>query len=83
MDGDILLVDGEPLYTAAAGMREFRSNPSMDPLHTPATSATAAFAEDGHSVTYRGRFITERTICLGDIQNSAAAILKVILALRG
>jgi len=83
LDGDVLLVDGEPLYTEAATRYEMRADPaSFVPLRTPATTAVAAFAPDGRSVTYRGTYSAEPKICLGDVQKSAAAIMRVILGVR-
>ena len=75
-----ILVDGEPLFTVARGFNElFAEGTSFKPFEVPATLDNAKLSDDGRSVSYRGTMRREPEICLGELQRSAANILRVIM----
>ena len=75
----ILLVDGEPLFTAAGGFPELiRERENFQRLRTPATTEVAEFSADGRKVIYRGFLDKQPRICMGDAQRCAINNLKVI-----
>ena len=81
-DGRIL-VNGEPLYMTAGTMFEaFRQRENFKPLRDEVTTEYAEVSADGKVITYKLRDIFKQTICLGDLQARAAAILKTIMKLR-
>ena len=75
----VLLVDGEPLFTAAGGFPELiRERENFQRLRTPATTEVAEFSADGRKVIYRGYLDKQPRICMGDAQKCAINNLKVI-----
>ena len=78
-DGQIL-VDGEPVFLKAAGMKEFMQDPQhFKPFYQPLDDKTGSVSADGHTITYRGKLNQTRRICRGDIQRCAAHILSIII----
>ena len=45
----------------------------------PVTTAIASVSDDGKQIIYRGTYLDDNTICLGDVQKSAINNLKVII----
>ena len=81
-DGRIL-VNGEPIYMTAGTMFEaFRHRDTFKALRDEVTTEYAEVSADGKFITYKLRDIFKATICLGDIQARAAAILRTIMKLR-
>ena len=81
-DGQIL-VNGEPLYMTAGTMFEaFRQPDAFKPLRDEVTTEYAEVSADGKVISYKLRDTFRQTICLGDIQARAAAILRTIMKLR-
>ena len=78
-DGKIL-VDGEPVFLKAAGMKEFMKDPQhFTPFYQPLDEKIGSVSDDGRTITYRGKLNKTRRICRGDIQRCAANILSVIM----
>ncbi len=79
VEGDMITVDHEPVYTAATGRPEFiRSAGKADPFKTPLTRQMAEVSDDGHAIIYYGEYDRHQTICRGDLQKCAVHILTVI-----
>ena len=81
-DGKIL-VDGQPVYTAAADRFVFLKNKDACPFDRPLTTETAEVAEEGKTIVYRGQYRNETSICRGDLQQCACHILSVLLKMSG
>ena len=78
-DGE-LRVDGEPLYTAPGSMALlFRDRANFKPRMVPATTAVAAFNEEGTAVIYRGHLDRTPRLCLGDLQRCTMHNLYVMM----
>ena len=78
-DGKIL-VDGEPVYLRANGMREFmRDRENFKPFYQMLDETIGTITDDGHAIVYRGKFNHRRRICRGDIQRCAANNLSIII----
>ena len=78
----LILVNGEPLYMEAGTIGEAMKNrDAFKPLKRPATTADASVSEDGRRILYRGWFKRKPQISVGDLQQRAASILKVMLFL--
>ncbi len=78
-DGHIF-VDGELLVSGirmdAEGMKQLFT--TGKPIWIPVGTDVAALSPDGKEVLYRGNLHTQPSLCLGDVQKSAAAVLGVI-----
>lgn len=82
VDGKIL-VDGEPVFVKANGMKEFMKDPqNFNPFYQPLDQEIGTVSDDGHVITYRGRFNSVRRICRGDVQRCAANNLLIIMKSR-
>ncbi len=77
----LVLTDGEVIYTKAADRRLFRGGRGKDisPMIEPLTDAYARVSENGDAVIYRGRYVMENPLCIGDLQACAARNLRVIM----
>ena len=79
VDGKIL-VDGEPVFVRANGMKEFMKDPQhFQPFCQPLDETSGSVSEDGRAILYRGRMGSEKRICRGDVQKCAVNILSVIM----
>ena len=79
VDGKIL-VDGEPVFVKANGMKEFMKDPqNFKPFYQPLDQEIGTVSDDGHVITYRGRSNSVRRICRGDVQRCASNILSIII----
>lgn len=70
-----ILVNGEPIY------REYTSQwwAGTGEYTTPVTTEVASVSEDGKTITYRGNYLDNNTITLGDVQKSAINNLNIIM----
>ena len=75
VDGDQILVNGKPVY------REYQSNfwNGTGEYKTPVTTDIASVSEDGKTIIYKGDYLDNNTICLGDVQKSAVNNLNIIM----
>ena len=73
-DGQIL-VNGEPIYL----YYNFDYATWTSNWETPVTTDVATVSEDGKSITYKGDFVDNNVICLGDLQKSAINNLLIIV----
>ncbi len=81
-DGRIL-VDGRPLYLSTGTMFEaFRDPEHFRSFRDEVTTEDAEVSADGKVLTYKVRDVFTQTICIGDVQARAAAILRTIMKLR-
>ncbi len=79
MEGDKIMVDHEPVYTAVTGRHEFiRSAGKAEPFQTPLTNQMAELGKDGREIIYYGEYDRHQTICRGDLQKCAVHILTVL-----
>lgn len=78
-DGQIY-VDGEPIVTGIRmdpeGMKQLFT--TGKPIWIPAGNDVAALSPDKTEIVYRGTLHTQPSLCLGDVQKCAAAVLGVI-----
>lgn len=70
-----ILVNGEAIY------REYEANfwAGTGTYKTPVTTEVASVSEDGKTITYKGSFVKNNNICLGDVQKSAINNLNIIM----
>ena len=70
-----ILVNGEPIY------REYTSQwwAGTGEYTTPVTTKVASVSADGKTITYRGNYLDNNTITLGDVQKSAINNLNIIM----
>ena len=78
-DGRIL-VNGEPIYYEASSLFDaFRLKEAYQPMKTPVDTRIARLENGGKTIVYRVKDAFHQTICRGDVQRCAAAILRVML----
>ena len=70
-----ILVNGEVIYSKYVANIWGGEGYFTDPV----TTAIASVSDDGKQITYRGTYLDDNTICLGDVQKSAINNLKVII----
>lgn len=79
VEGDKIMVDHEPVYTAVTDRKEFiRSAGKAEPFNTPLTNQMAELGKDGREIIYYGEYDRLQTICRGDLQQCAVHILTVL-----
>ena len=76
-DDGRILVNGEEIYL---NYRQGWFNPGT--FSVPATTDVVTVSNDGKTLTYKGEYVDNNIICLGDVQKSAINNLKVIMQSR-
>ena len=74
-DNGNVLVNGEVIYSRYVSNIWGGTGYFTDPV----TTAIASVSDDGKQIIYRGTYLDDNTICLGDVQKSAINNLKVII----
>lgn len=74
-DNGNVLVNGEVIYSRYVSNIWGWTGYFTDPV----TTAIASVSDDGKQIIYRGTYLDDNTICLGDVQKSAINNLKVII----
>ena len=73
-DDGRILVNGEEIYL---NYRQGWFNPGT--FSVPATTDVVTVSNDGKTLTYKGEYVDNNIICLGDVQKSAINNLNIIM----